>query len=265
MTNYKKLILTTVLWTITALILILAMIIFIMIFVFPKNLGDFFYTLGSNKLASSMYMRAYNKNGDIYYCYKALNIEITIGNNSRIIKLYETFENDEDYSDFISQLKERNEKLDIGILEKSSLLNENDYLKNRYIKALIGNGDTQKAYTLSLNEFKSYKTFSFKNQGVYAFHHFLNIQGFNDFEISPAGYDGKLIDCIKDYFQSSINLFDENKANTSNLDKSYLIALGNRILQVGQNINTICKEESETIQSNNLKMSEINDFIKGLL
>lgn len=264
MTNYKKLILTTILWTLTALVGISAIFTCIMIFAFPKNVGDFFYSLGSNGLASSMYMRVYEKDGDISYCYKALNIEISRGNSSKIITLYETFEKDENSSDFLTQLRTRNEKLDVGVLEKSSLLNEEDYLKNRYVKALIATGNARKAYNLTLEYFKSYQTFDLKNQGVYTINHFVSLEGYNDFNVTPAGFTGSLLDSMKEYFGLINGIFEDNKNLNTSLNHAYLISLGNRIVQVGQNINTICNDE-DLIQTNNAQMEKINNYVKDIL
>ena len=181
------------------------------------------------------------------------------------MSIYETFTKDEDYENFMSELKKRNEQLDIGVLEKSSILNEDDYLKNRYIRALIKTKDEQKAYAIAIESFENYKDFAFHNQGVYALNYFLDMEGFNNFDIEPANYDKTLIESMKEYFELSVNLFDENKDTSDNLEKAYLISLGNRVIQVGQNINEICSDDESLIASNNQKMQDINDCIKGIL
>ena len=263
--DYKKIILSTTLWTLTAIIVLSAIFVCIMIFAFPKNLGDFFYSLGSNNLASGLYMRVYEKDNDIYYCYKSLNLVIKQDNSKKIVSIYETFTKDEDYEHFMSELKKRNEQLDIGVLEKSSILNEDDYLKNRYIRALIKTKDEQKAYAIAIESFENYKDSTFHNQGVYALNYFLDMEGFNNFDVEPANYDKTLIESMKEYFELSVNLFNENKDTSDNLEKAYLISLGNRVIQVGQNINEICSDDASLIASNNQKMQDINDCIKGIL
>lgn len=264
MGNYKKTILTTILWTLTTLVLLCAVVVFIMIFAFPKTLGNFFHSLGNNHLASAMYAREYENSGDLLYCYKSLSIEIVEGNNTKIVELYETFESDNEYENFMSQLKTRNENLNIGILEKSAVLNEDDYLQNRYIKALINQNETRKAYDKALKGFKDYKQFDLKNQGVYALNYFVKIDGFNDFEITPVGFDGTLIDAMEEYFDICVNLFEENRGTDDGLEKAYLISLGNRIVQVGSNINAIISDNGK-IESNNADMLKINDYVKGFL
>lgn len=263
--DYKKTILKTSLWTLTIMVIACAIFVCVMIFAFPKNLGDFFYSIGSNNLASSLYYRAYEKTGNIGLCYKSLTIEISKNNKTRIIKFYEKFVNDENYDSFMSDLKKSNENLNITILEKSALLNEENYLKNRYISALIGVGETQKAYSVATTSFANYKNFTFKNQGVYALNQFIDIAGFNDFSVELGGYSSNLISAMQEYFGDIVDLFTEKKSVTSNLEKSYLISLGNRIIQVGQNINKICSNDADLIADNNAKMDSVNDVIKEIL
>lgn len=263
--DYKKIILTTTLWTISCIIVLSAVFICVMVFAFPKNLGDFFYSLGGNNLASSLYMKEYNRSNNIYYCYKSLNIEIKLNNSSKIIRLYEIFEEDKEHTEFLKQLKERNEKLELNLLEKSTILNDYNYLTNRYVKALIKIGEENKAYAKALNSFKDYKTFDFKNQGIYAFSELIAKEGFIDYNAKPAGYEDTMLKAIKEYFGIITNLFNEHKETSDSLEKAYLISLGNRIIQVGHDINTACNEDETLVANNNQIMIEVNNVIKGLL
>lgn len=263
--DYKKIILKTVLWTLTSLIVVSAIFVCIMIFAFPKNMGDFAYSLGLNNLASNMYQKTYEKEKNIYYCYKSLNIEIKNGNNKKIIIVYEKFINDDDYPNFMIELKKHNEQANLGILEKSTLLSEENYLVNSYVKALIGVGDEQKAYSVALDKFKDYSDFTFKNQGVYALKYFADLQGFDNFDVIQAGFDDTLINSIKDYFQKSLDIFEEHKAVSDSLNKAYLISLGNRIVVIGQNIKEICSEDEVLVESINQKLENVNSTIKEIL
>lgn len=263
--DYKKIILKTVLWTLTSLIVVSAIFVCIMIFAFPKNMGDFAYSLGLNNLASNMYQKTYEKEKNIYYCYKSLNIEIKNGNNKKIVTIYEKFTNDDDYSNFMTELKKHNEQIKSGILEKSTLLSEENYLVNSYVKALINLGDEQKAYSVALDKFKDYSEYTFKNQGVYALQYFAKLQGFDNFDLIQADFDDTLINSIKDYFQKSLEIFEENKTLLESLDKAYLISLGNRIIVVGQNIKEICNEDLELIENINQKLESVNNTIKEIL
>ena len=68
-------------------------------------------------LGRHMYQKTYEKEKNIYYCYKSLNIEIKNGNNKKIITVYEKFINDDDYSNFMIKLKKHNEQANLGILQ----------------------------------------------------------------------------------------------------------------------------------------------------
>ena len=265
--DYKKIIISTVLWTFTFILLFSAIFLIVMIFAFPKNLGDFFYSIGSNRFASSLYYRVYEKEDNIYYCYKSLSIEIGLENEENIIKYYEDFVSDENYSDFMQQLQEHNEKQNVTLLAKSTLLNENNFLTNQYIGALIDNDQIDKAYNVALNCFKDYNSFTFKNQGVYALYQFNELSNYNDLYSMPEGYSLNLIESLQDYFEKSFDLFNEKKSSDNELDKAYLISLGNRIIQVGQNTNAFYSNHNETnlISTNKECMNEVNNVIKEIL
>lgn len=263
--NYKKIILRTTLWTLTSLVLATAILVCVMVFAFPQKMGDFAYSLGMNNLSAGMYKKAYEKDGNIAYAYKALNLEIKQNNYKKVVEVYELFENDKNYEDFMTALKVHNENVDAGLLEKSTLLSEENYLVNSYVRALINIGEEQRGFQISLDYLMSLENMDFKNQGVYSMHQFVGKQGFDDFDIEPAGFEKSLIDTIKDYYNLSLNIFDANKSCETQLDKAYLISLGNRIILVGQNIKTICSDDATTVSSIDEQLTQVNDAIKEVL
>lgn len=266
--GYKKAIITTALYTLGALIVVMGIFMLMMFFVFTKPTAEFMYNIGCDKVASNLYYKTYKKNGEIQYCYKALNLKVKINDNDKIIECYEAFVADDEYLDFMKSLKERQEKLNIGVLEKSSLLNEENYLTTRYVRALISEGDFDKALDIALNAFVGYESFTLTEQGVYAFNEFMGKENEDVFLETYDGYDSVLIDEIQMYFDDLYELFDVNKVTTNTLEKAYLVALGNRIVCVGQNINTIYgNDDSKTMLKNaNLdSIGIVNDVIKGLI
>ena len=262
--DYKKTILRTSLWTLLILFVLSVMLWLVMFFIFPKTLGDFCYSLGAENMAANLYYKDYERTNDIISVYKSLNIEIKLRDNDKIIKYYVEFTEDEEYSEFIELYKVRNEQLNIGILEKSTMLNEDNYLSNHYISALISTGQTNKAFNLAIGLFKNYNEFTLTEQGVYAFKHFIESQ---DFDRVPEGYSKSLKLSIQEYFENCVNLFNTKIDTTDVIEKAYLMALGNRIIEVGQNINTLHLTSEDTLQveSNTMLMTEINTKIKGLL
>lgn len=264
--NYKKMIFTTIAYTLLVLVLIISIMMALMFFVFTKNCADFMYNIGNEKTAGRLYYKTYQKTGEILYCYKSLNININLANKDNVITLYEEFVADDEYENFISLITENNENVSAGILEKSAMLNEKDYLTNRYVRALVQDENFDKALDVSLEHFQDYKTWTFRNQGVYSLGELIEQNTF--FNSKYEGFDGKLLSEVQNYFDIIVELFNTNIGVEDTLDKSYLMALGNRIVSVGQDINTLYENSSSHAnlkESNEIRMLEVNNVIKGLL
>lgn len=266
--SYKKTILTTILYTFLSLLVVLGVVAVLMFFVFTSATADFMYNIGCEKVASNLYSKSYDKTGDIKYCYKALNLKITLNESSDVVELYEKFINDNEYADFMQNIKTNSEKINVGVLERSSLLNEENYLTTRYVRALIKIGEGDKAWGVATNEFAEYEGWSLTEQGVYALGEFVSENNVQKFNTLYVGFDETLIVEMQTCFDSLINIFNNNKDTTNDLNKAYLVALGNRIINIGQNINNLYGDESGVAdnKTNNLNtMIEINDVIKGLI
>ena len=73
---------------------------------------------------------------------------------------------------------------------------------------------------------------------------------------------------LQKYFDNIVEEFRDNKNTTDNLSRAYLIALGNRIINVGQDINILYGDNSNYSSIKNVNvntMIEVNEVIKGLL
>ena len=265
--NYRKIVLSSVLYTLLALIVLFAIFVMLMFFVFTKDLANFMHDMGFNRLSSSLYYRVYEKTGEISYCHKALNIKIILNHNEKIIEYYEAFVEDDEYSDFMSALNENNKNLNCGILEKSTLINEDNYLTNQYVKALIKNGEGERAKTISLQCFENYKNFTLYEQGVYALGQHVSEENKTMFGQAYGSSSNTLIVDMQDYFDLSVLIF--NNFNPQNdLDKAYLMSLGNRIISVGQDINKMydyMNINTDLVGVNQNHMISINNNIKGLI
>ncbi len=265
--NYKKVILSTAMYTICAMVVLFAVAGALLIFVFTKDFADFCFGIGSERIASSLYYRVYEKSDNLLYLYKSLNIEIKLVNNDKTISYYQQFVSHDDYVDFVVALNENNKQLNVGLLEKSALLNDENYLAGKYCKALIANGDIEGAFDFALESFVGYETYSFFAQGVYAFSHLANENNSDRFVVKYEHFDDRLIDSMQDYFDSAHQLFVDNQHLTDNLSKAYLIALANRIIVVGQDINRLYQtlDQTDLISDNQAKMTSVNDAVKGLI
>ena len=95
-------------------------------------------------------------------------------------------------------------------------------------------------------------------------HQFVGLEGFNDFDLSYADFDKTLFESMQEYFNSALQIFNENKEVDKTIEKSYLVSLGFRIMQVGQNIISITNDT--TIKTDiNQKLTSVNNVIKGIL
>ena len=266
MMDIRKSIVKTVWLTILTMILLTLIASAVFVFVFTKQCADFMYDIGCNNIASILYHKSYEDKGDIGDCYKALNIKISLGENDKIIEYYEDFVEDDEYESFMTASLENSEKLDISVLEKSAILNDRNYLVNNYIKALKATEQNDKAVEVTLAEFKLCKSFTFKSQGVYALGQYIGDSEF--FGTQHTGFDKVLYAEMQEYFDSMVTMFDSFKTAEGNLDRAYLVALGNRIISVGQDINSIYNalEIEEELEANNVsKMLIVNNVIKGII
>lgn len=265
--NYKKTILITAGITLLAL-LVSALIMFLLLFfVFTKDLAGFVYKLGNYSFASVLYTRAYEKDGNISHCYLALNLDIRTDDYEGVIKNYEFFISDKEYSEFMERISANNVLFSGGLLERSALTNEENYLEDKYVASLIRVGKDDKAFDRAVQIFAGYKNYTFKRQGCYSLNRFLT-GTLSKFDSIYSGYQGKLIDEMQNYFDASIELFEMHKSDTETLDNAYLIALGNRLIMVGQNINKVylgLGVSADKVTINNQNLVKINDTIKGLI
>lgn len=264
--NKTKVILLTILITMLTLIAICLGLFAILYFGMPKELADFTYSLGNERFASNLYYKAYKKSGDIDVCYKALNLKIKLSDGEGIVEIYEAYLQDDDYESYNQMMETYKKYLDCSVLEMSVILNEVDYLESRYIGALIKLGKHDVAFDRAIDNFEKYNDFDLQNQGAYNLNYFITNTA--DFNKVYENYTLTLIEAMQDYFDKSYTIFSNNTYTEDDLEKAYLVALGNRLILVGQNINTIYtanSSNSDKCQNNEAIMQEVNNAIKGII
>ena len=267
--DYKKVIGKTILISLVSVLLALGVFTTIMFCAFTKTTADYIYNLGFDSWASQLYFKVYEKDGDMLYCYKALSISIRIDNSEKIIKYYDALSKNDGYYQFIEDIENANRELNVGVLEKSRLINEEDYLRDNYISALKKSGKIEDSFQMSLNDFRLQRGGSLSNIGLYSLNVFADGNGLNRFNDTYDGFDDNLVVVMQEYFDNIITVFEDNKdIVNSNIDKACLIALADRIMVVGQDINAVYnfnENNDETIASNIEKMTEVNEVVKGLI
>ena len=266
--NYKKSILITIMCTLLSLIVVLGIVVLLMVFVFSGSFGNFMYDMGCDSWASALYYRQYQKSGDIMYCYKALNLRISLNDSEEVVAYYEDLIEDDEYSDFLKASRQNVEGMDVGILAKSSMLFEENYLVNNYVKALVSLGEIDKAWEVATTEFASIESVQLKDQGVYSLSWLVGCHDYSQFNSIHGEMDDILINKMQVYFDNAYDCFESNKVVSGDLDKAYLMALGNRIISVGQDIKKVCAElniNDEAVSNNVDKMISVNNVIKELI
>ncbi len=265
--SYKKSILKSALATLVIMVVAFAIFSVVMLLGFTRVSADFVYSLGMDRLASSLYAREYEKSGDLYYCYKSLCVKIKINDNYGIVKTYEKFVADENSADFIANIDSKNRQLNIGVLEMSAMLNEGNYLRNKYINSLVRIGETERAFGYAISDFSNYESYTFSDTGYYSLGIFVNNSTAGFYE-TPDGYTDSIINCLQDYFDRLYSQFNEHKDTEVKVEKAELIAISYRLMSVGNDINNVYTA-SETVNpnytANQDKMLTANDVIKGLL
>lgn len=263
----SKSIFFTVLCTLSVLIVLLGGVILVMTFVFPGKFGDFLYGMGCNGWAQSLYIREYEKSDDIKYCYKAFSLSVSLDDNEKVVSCYELMIKDDQYAELLNTSRHNAEKLNVGILEKSSMLCEEDYLVNNYVNALVDIGRVEDGWNVAIEYFESCVCSDIYDCGVYALSWFVGVKDYGDFCVDNGNGD-TVVGLMQEYFDSAYAVFDENINVENNVDKAYVVVLGNRIINVGKDINKINNSlgvNSDNVASNLAIMSTINDTIKEII
>ena len=237
----------------------------LMAFVFPKTFADFTYSIGLESYAQKLYVRDWEKSEDINSLYSALNISIKTENNEKTIELYEEFYADDEYADFVAFIDSENLKLDETHLIKASLLNEDNYLKNKYVSALIAENKIQKAFEFALQDNFNI-TPTCVNLGNFLFGNFVTREGVllkDNFDVVLDGRSTSLLDDFYTYFNTLVAEFEKDY---NNVETFYIISAGNRLQLVGNTINAILEDLGQEKDNQIVeKLSEINENLSTKL
>ena len=261
--NYKKLIINWCLITVCGL-LILTILTFASLCIFsPISMARFCSNLGFEKLETDFYLKDYNKNGNINSLYKVVINSYNLKNYKYVETYYEVLEKNERYDEFIAYVNEQNLKVEATNLNKSALLNEDNYLKNRYVLALIKNGKVEKAYNYAFNNFENYANYTLTENGTYLFYDLIKL---NNETVNQKATETDLYVKLNDYINLCITTFNNGFDNFIEEDIIYLLALNTRIKQVYNGIHTLSinlsLEEDDSLYS---RVKGINDIAVELL
>ncbi len=199
-------------------------------FVFPYKLAHDMYDLGFNTYAVKLYDRAYTKDKtNVDALYMALNISIKLDDSADVEKYFEEFSSNPNYFTYVEAIDETNYVKETTVLVKSTLLSEDNYLKNRYVDALIKQEKWDEAIKFSNNSIIANP--SVDNTGNYYYANFMkdtissdNLEFF---------VDNNIVDDMHKYILSLHADFKD----TFKLDKlPERVSAGNRVITVSYNL-----------------------------
>ena len=204
---------------------------------FPKNLADITYDMGMDSYSAKLYERHYKKTNNLDSLYLALNLSIKTENDEKVVKLFEEFYNNENYTAYIYFVNSQNNNVKASSIVKSTLLNEDNYLKNKYIQSLLAENHYVKAFDFAIAD-RMVESPTYTNMGNYLFTHFLirsNIDYFcNKFYTTDIAYEETLL-CKLENYVLALNTEFSDKFEKG-VGEEYIIAMANRILQVANNV-----------------------------
>lgn len=209
----------------------------------PKTIAKFSATLGLDRAETYFYTADYARHGDVDSLYKVVVKNYNLKNYAEVEKYYEKLEHHPRYIEFINFVNAENLKVETSNLAKSALLNEDNYLKNRYVISLINNGKVEKAFTYAVEHFKDYTNYTLDSTGNYLFYNLVSLnkkeiyQKFNN----SYGFDDTLYDELTIYVDQCIVQFENgfDPEFNADLDSAKLLALNTRINQVYGDIEKI--------------------------
>lgn len=267
--NYTPIIIVCIVVT---FLVICTTVWFMLAHLVPGKLAKFLYNMNWNTYAEKLYEKDYEDNQNVDSLYMALNISIKLENDSKVVELYEKFSKNSEYSSYINFVNSENLKLETSPAIKSTMLNEDNYLKNEYIQSLVNLGEDNKAFKFAINGGININP-QYNNLGNYLFNNFCKNETinrfYNNFRESVYGENMLIVD-IYNYMNSVNDLFLSNFQNQQL--ETYAWAMGNRVLQVGSNILVVCEklaiEETdgiEIVENTRKIMNNVNEKFKIIM
>lgn len=262
--------------TAAALLLLMAIsFTFVSIF-FPKLVADFAYDLSLKNLALYYYEKNYERSNDINDLYGVITLSITLSEHENVIKYYEMLEKNERYDEFITFVNQSNKQLNVNLILKSKLINENNSLKNAYVHALIKTEKWEEAALYASRHFEEYETYSLTSQGVYAFTQLFTNAAFRNENVVNTltqhylDTDVSLVNHIVNYFNNIYNEFLQLNETTSQQNYIYYVALQQTANIVASDIgyfNSLANFADANITAQELeeKIFDINDRVRSVI
>lgn len=249
--NVKNNIIIPILITFSTMLFILVATFSVMHFFFPLSLSNWFYSLGSENVSVYYMEKSYEKTNDYKQLYSLINLSIKTNDYERVEKYYEEFSKNENYNTFVLKVDASNLSNNVSNLVKSTMYSEDNYLKNRYIKAVVKQNKVDKAFAFA-NE-TSELVITKDDVGIYVYGYifeqtvdFSGLQNLQQF----AGE-------LEEYFNQCVSVYNEI-ASMEQPEKVKGLIVGTRINEVAKNLKVIKGYNNNFVSLTN---EEINNCV----
>ena len=255
----KKLVLKVSCLTVGAILVLLAIVYGCFSLFAPHLLGSLFERVGANNASLYFYEKEYNKNPNTTNLYRVLNKAIIFENNPKIVEYFEKFYLDEKYEQNIETINTANYNANGSVLENVSLANADNRLKSRYVKALCGNGEFEKAFEFAKNDLTSFDdtNINFVFAGLTDF---VNEENGTLFDSEKLGVK-TVSESVYNYYLQVKTLYENSKS--LNKDKYTLATLSNKLLIITDFMNQI-KDYTTNEFYNETNISVVNNYANEL-
>jgi len=247
-------------------------VVFVLIFAFifyasifsPQSMAKFTGSLGM-KNASLYYSTVqYKRDKNINSLYIVINKSIELKKYNNIEKYCDILFEKQDYYDFIAYVEAKNindvangnsssiDKINLMI----SLSNEDMYLKNKYVDALIHKNKVEQAFEFAKSDLQTLDTTLMLQSRLHWCYG--NLFLLNDLQF----LDENQRTLIENYVNNAYNLYSSTDFdNLTGVDSFNYVVLENTLKR---SLNDLLKLKDKNIVFDNLSYDEINDMIKVL-
>lgn len=270
----KNVVIKTSVITVAIILLLLSFSYSVLSLFFPSTVARMASDLNLDALALHYYEKNYQNTNDINDLYHLINTAQSSKNYEMVVKYYEILEDDSQYYDFIDFINEQNYNSQLNKILLSTLINEDNYMKNIYTTALVKLGQFSDAMSYSILNF-DYENYNIENLGVYTFSNILTVDGLSNqsiVDLLQTNYkstNANIADAIYEYYNNSFVVFENNK-NTLDYDLQVkLIALASRMNIMASNLNEIVESNNVTTNIDmtlvNARLETVNIGVRNLI
>lgn len=227
MQNIEKSILKTFFITLGVLFALTVLTILTMSIFFPKIMYGFCSNLGFKNLSFYFAEKQYSQSQNINDLHTTIYMAYDIENNSAIIKYSEILFASPDYEQFIDYINDLNYNSTSIMQARVALTNENNYLLNKYIRALIEEKDFTNAVDFSLEKMMAQSQWDSPQKTTWLLSPLLEkAQMLNDYSFLNSTADNStqtLMNIYQTYLDKIISAYNELNEN-SNFQNEFIIA-----------------------------------------